>query len=228
MNVLSIRARSVGIAEEFVPYTYSGPSRNAPICDRIKRRLQHSWDAHRLVSAPLFEANVRSGEVNTASSSLSPRSCNRAIGRGSRSRQRSTALTLLGIEHPHMMAPRWHRMKRFSSMFPVPGSKFWFMVLFGVLCSWFRLRRSLMLAGATTERQNPEPRPANHEPRTEPRTRTWNVERGTRNYRHRRYCALAVLVSVLVGANCSERPSVNGRRVIVLGFDGLDYDLTRK
>jgi predicted AlkP superfamily phosphohydrolase/phosphomutase len=41
-------------------------------------------------------------------------------------------------------------------------------------------------------------------------------------------CLAAMLLGVLSGASCGSRKPAGGRRVIVLGFDGLDYDLTRE
>ena len=41
-------------------------------------------------------------------------------------------------------------------------------------------------------------------------------------------CLVAVVLAVLAGAQCGGRRTTPGRRVIVLGFDGLDYDLTRQ
>jgi predicted AlkP superfamily phosphohydrolase/phosphomutase len=45
--------------------------------------------------------------------------------------------------------------------------------------------------------------------------------------RHGLACFVAILLGVLSGASCGGR-TPPGRRVIVLGFDGLDYDLTRQ
>lgn len=52
--------------------------------------------------------------------------------------------------------------------------------------------------------------------------------RQVRPWRGAPYVALAVLVSLIVWPiGCSRRPGAAGKRVVVLGFDGLDYGLTR-